>query len=281
MPEPLLIGKKPQYKIYDEEKAVKVKLQSYTQNAYEIIFDAALSSFGHKLKKRNKKITKKEMLHVVEEVLKGHMLPNILEGVVFTFYIEGISKIVHNQLVRHRYGFAFASVTSGNFSQRNTPHVCPPSIMKSRFFRRYKDNLEHCMELYCQLEDAGLPLEDIRNVLPMSITNQTIMSVNYRSLRAMIASRWCEPSQPLAWGPLCAQLKAEVTKVYPILGKYLRRGCDVVGVCKYPLDANWSIYNQFAPCGRWDNDMCNKHNTPFLYEEHVRHARKMSNTRYE
>jgi len=274
LPKALCGNERPRTGVINEEEAIKVKLVSYTNNIYDMVFDAAMSCFGNTLDKHGK-ATQEEKERVLEEVLKGRMLPNMLEGIVFTFEVEGMSKILHNQLVRHRAGICYASVTSGNFSQRHTDFVCPPNVESSQFYDEYKDVVFRAMSLYVKMENAGIPIEDARNILPMSIVNQTMVFVNYRTLRDMIAQRWCDSGQPLGWTILCKKLKEEVNKVYPILAKYLMRGCDKTKECRYPFDRTWSKYNQYKPCGRHPL-VGETSGDEFLYDLTPQQGRKLS-----
>lgn len=105
---------------------------------------------------------------------------SVFEHVVFTFWIEGISRACSHQLVRHR----IASYSQR--SQRHTPidsFVTPGKIMAcpeaSKIFKR---SIEHCVNTYKRLLSLGIPLEDARFVLPQASETGIVVTMNLREL---------------------------------------------------------------------------------------------------
>lgn len=105
---------------------------------------------------------------------------SVFEHVVFTFWVEGISRACSHQLVRHRIA---------SYSQRSQRHtrvdsfVAPERIMASpEASKIYKEALKHCINTYRQLLSLGIPLEDARFVLPQASETGIVVTMNLREL---------------------------------------------------------------------------------------------------
>src|SRR4030067_1331506 len=95
----------------------------------------------------------------------GHV--SIIEHATFTFSVEGVSRALTHQLVRHRV----ASFTQQ--SQRYVPYdfnahyVVPISVEASKeASREFGEAMEKISGTHRRLIDLGIPLEDARYVLP-------------------------------------------------------------------------------------------------------------------
>ncbi len=105
---------------------------------------------------------------------------SVFEHVVFTFWVEGISRACSHQLVRHRIA---------SYSQRSQRHtrvngfVTPERIMaSSEASKIYEEALKRCADTYKQLLSLGIPLEDARFVLPQASETGIVVTMNLREL---------------------------------------------------------------------------------------------------
>lgn len=104
-----------------------------------------------------------------------------IEHIVYTFRVQGISRVCSHQLVRHR--IASYSQQSHRYTSPKD-FVIPPSMQKLVNDGYTKENIMHYVwDLYDALIDSGIPKEDARHFLPQAVTTNLIMTINARSLR--------------------------------------------------------------------------------------------------
>lgn len=123
----------------------------------------------------------------------GHLSP--FEHAVFSFYLEGWSRVTTHQLVRHR--MASYSQQSQRYVVANPEEfIIPPSIRSIPTARE-----EHARALatagrsYRRLVDLGVPPEDARYCLPQAITSRLIVTMNARELLHFFELRTCRRAQ--------------------------------------------------------------------------------------
>ena len=121
---------------------------------------------------------------------------SVLEHASFTFGLEGVSRVLTHQLVRHR--IASYSQQSQRYVEFKSglPVVTPDSIgsredLKGRFEKHCRD----AYELYRGLCEAGVPAEDARYVFPNATETKIIVTMNGRELRHFFVLRCCERAQ--------------------------------------------------------------------------------------
>ena len=123
----------------------------------------------------------------------GHLSP--FEHAVFTFAVDGISRVCSHQLVRHR--MASYSQQSQRYVHMKDPEiVVPPSIssdpaMLDIFNRR----VEEAHRSYREMVDAGVPKEDARYILPHGWTTRIVITMNARELHHFFSMRLCRRAQ--------------------------------------------------------------------------------------
>ena len=138
---------------------------------------------------------------LVAKILEsGHTSP--VEHVTFTFAIEGVSRALTHQLVRHRIAsYSQQSQRYVDGSQCN--YILPPAIArnakaKARFERFMEEVGETYRELKSLLEEDGRGAksnEDARFVLPQAAETRIVVTMNCRSLLNFFAHRCCTRAQ--------------------------------------------------------------------------------------
>ncbi len=132
---------------------------------------------------------------LIEKVLaSGH--ESVLEHASFSFGIEGVSRVLSHQLVRHRLAsFSQQSQRYVNFDEGFSYQV-PPSIQKDESLRREYDRMmEQSAKFYHHLRRHDIPAEDARFVLPNAADTRLIMTMNARELRHFFRLRCCRRAQ--------------------------------------------------------------------------------------
>ena len=158
----------------------------------------------------------------------GHF--STLEHASYTFAIDGVSRALTHQLVRHRLA---------SFNQQSQRYVAyhdgldvikPESIAANEEANRLFDQMiESTVEAYKAFLDAGVPAEDARYILPNAAETKIVVTMNIRELLHFFSLRCCNRAQweirELAWRMLDL-----VRETAPYIFKDAGPGC-VRGAC--------------------------------------------------
>jgi thymidylate synthase (FAD) len=147
-------------------------------------------------------ISAKDIRTFVRRVLSmGHA--SVLEHVVLTFGIEGISRAASHQLVRHR--IASYSQQSQRYVSADFGYVTPETIGEAEspggkrgaggLAALFHDHMEKSADLYAKLVAGGIPPEDARFVLPNASETKILVTMNARELHHFFALRLCRRAQ--------------------------------------------------------------------------------------
>lgn len=247
--------------------ALKVKLIEYTPNPEKVIAAAAKlcyssSSVDDILENLNEENINKFINMLMSY---GHQSP--IEHVSFTFAIEGVSRSLTHQLVRHR--LASYSQQSQRYVKLNQfEYIIPPEIEKNEDAKQiFADTMKKDQESYDKLVDIlknsaikhltdqfinsrklnseddisekdlkklymdaeKKAIEDARYVFPNACETKIITTMNARELMHFFNERCCNRAQWEIRAMASAMLK-EAKKVAPVLFKYSGPSC-VKGNC--------------------------------------------------
>lgn len=162
----------------------------------------------------------------------GH--DSVLEHVVFTFKISGISRACSHQLVRHRIAsYSQQSQRYVGLSSRDTfDYVVPDTISDNHeACDEYNKLMRAISEIYGRLVDCyGIPQEDARYVLPNACSTELVMTMNARELRHFFSLRCCNRAQ---WEIReLAQRMLKICKdVAPVIFHEAGPSCEKYGIC--------------------------------------------------
>lgn len=181
----------------------------------------------------------------------GHQSP--IEHISFSFSVEGVSRTLTHQLVRHRIA-SYSQRSQRYVTEGQFQYIIPPEIEQ---VQEARDLFIHAMQqdqkiyddlsemLYKKHKDTfikeGIPekraasiatkkaIEDARYVLPNACETKIMLTMNARSLMHFFRLRCCERAQ---WEirEMAFQVLKEVMEVAPSLFKNAGPGC-VVGPC--------------------------------------------------
>ena len=142
----------------------------------------------------------------------GHLSP--FEHITFTFAIEGISRTLSHQLVRHRIA-SYSQQSQRYVSEHDFEYILPPSIAENDEAKAKFENLMHTIrQIYDELVAMNVPKEDARYVLANATETKIIVTFNARSLMNFFKLRCCTRAQ---WEirKLANLMLKEVSKVAP------------------------------------------------------------------
>jgi len=158
----------------------------------------------------------------------GHLSP--FEHITFTFAIEGISRVLTHQLVRHRIA-SYSQQSQRYVSEHDFEYILPPSIAENDEAKAKFENLMHTIrQTYDELVAMDVPKEDARYVLANATETKVLATFNARSLLNFFSLRCCNRAQ---WEirQMAYLMLAEVKKVAPLLFKNAGATCVRTGRC--------------------------------------------------
>ena len=210
---------------------MKVKLLRYTADAELLCGTAALTSTksgspSETLEKMNMETAKRIIKRVTGY---GHV--SVIEHASFTFSIEGVSRAMTHQLVRHR--IASFTQQSQRYVTYDTleKYVTPPSITNNAEAQKiFDETLEKISETYQKLLKLGIKKEDARFILPNAAKTNIIVTMNARELRHFFNLRCCTRSQ---WEirEVAIEMLKQAKKTAPALFENAGPSCVELGYC--------------------------------------------------
>jgi thymidylate synthase (FAD) len=151
----------------------------------------------------------------------GHF--DVFEHVKYSFNIEGVSRVLTHQLVRHRMA-SYSQISARVLATKK--YVVPPLdyINDERLQKRLRKQIANALSdqwsLYDQLRKRGVTPEDARYVVGDGQTTSVIMTVNARSLGHILRLR-LHPSAQWEIRMLARRMLRRVKPTAPILWENL------------------------------------------------------------
>ena len=120
---------------------------------------------------------------------------SVIEHAVFTFSVEGVSRALTHQLVRHR--IASFSQQSQRYVRLSEPtYVVPETVKRDpETMKVYEETMDGIWDSYSKLIGMGIPAEDARYVLPNGCTTNITITMNARELLHFFSMRCCNRAQ--------------------------------------------------------------------------------------
>ena len=210
---------------------MKVRLLRYTADPELLCGTAALTSTRSESPSETfEKMNPNTAKRIIKRVT-GYGHASVIEHAGFTFSVEGVSRAMTHELVRHR----IASYTQQ--SQRYVTYdtlkryVTPPSIANSREAKKiFDETLERISETYKKLLKLGVSKEDARFILPNAAKTNIIVTMNARELRHFFNLRCCVRAQ---WEirEVATEMLRQVKKVAHALFENAGPSCVELGYC--------------------------------------------------
>ena len=124
----------------------------------------------------------------------GHF--STLEHASYTFAVDGVSRALTHQLVRHRIAsFNQQSQRYVRFAD-GVATVKPESVAASEEASSVFDQaIAAAVEAYGKLLEAGVPAEDARYLLPNAAETKIVITMNVRELLHFFSLRCCNRAQ--------------------------------------------------------------------------------------
>ncbi|MFH1552862.1 MAG: FAD-dependent thymidylate synthase [Candidatus Omnitrophota bacterium] len=240
------------------EVRLNVRLLEKTDNALAVVYAACRQCYspefaGEIFQKALDSDDPAKIKDFIRKVIaSGHESP--LEHVKFTFAIEGVSRALTHQLVRHRVA-SYSQQSQRYVKESDFDYITPPAFKKDdslneRFVRMMEEIQKGYNDILEMLKGKGtegeIANQDARFVLPQAAETKIVVTMNCRELKHFFAHRCCTRAQweirALAGRMLeiCAQ---ELPEVFAAAGAK----CEELGYCpegtkfscgKYPVKSD-------------------------------------------
>src|SRR5687768_3447480 len=145
------------------------------------------------------------------ENIKKQAHGSVLEHANYSLLLEGVSRSLTHELVRHRAGFAYSQLSQRYVDESVADFVVPPAIIGDEALearwkaqvdeaqRTYVALVEQLMERYAWVEDRvhrrKMAREAARGVLPNSTETKIVATANVRAWRTMLELRASEGAE--------------------------------------------------------------------------------------
>lgn len=184
---------------------MNVQLLEMSQNAISLIYVACRQCYSEKFAGEvfsDDSINKEKQEEFVKKIVaSGHQSP--LEHVKFTFAIEGVSRALTHQLVRHRLA-SYSQMSQRYVKEKDFDYIIPPSIEKNSQAKiEFEKLMTTIQQGYTKLlgfmgqdnisgEAAN---QDARFVLPQAAETKIVVTMNCRELLHFFEHRCCSRAQ--------------------------------------------------------------------------------------
>lgn len=124
----------------------------------------------------------------------GHF--STLEHASYTFAVEGVSRALTHQLVRHRLA-SFNQQSQRYVKFKDGVDVVVPHTVEEDASARaiFDEAIDACVGAYEKLLSAGIPAEDARYLLPNAAESKIVVTMNVRELLHFFNLRCCNRAQ--------------------------------------------------------------------------------------
>ena len=228
---------------------MKVELLRYTPDGEKLIASAAKLCYSPVgIEQIERDLDEKNIESFLKMLVDlGHESP--IEHISFTFGVEGVSRTLSHQLVRHRIA-SYSQQSQRYVKLDQFEYIIPPSIEEDEEARKlFIEAMERDQEYYNKITEILFKkhfrkymevgklseveakrsaekraIEDARYVFPNACETKIVFTMNARSLMNFFRLRTCERAQ---WEirELAIEMLKEVKKVYPNLFKNAGPGC--------------------------------------------------------
>lgn len=222
------------------ETTPKVEVISYTGDPEQVIAAAIRQCYSKAgALDLKKKTDEKTRARLISQIIKsGHH--STVEHASFTFAIEGVSRALTHQLVRHRVA-SFSQQSQRYVKAEDFNYITPPKIKaKKQAQEIYEKQIKKTASAYKKLVELGIDKEDARFLLPNGAETKIVVTMNARELLHFFQLRLCNRAQ---WEirVLAYKMLQAVKPLAPNIFKYAGPTCETEKIC----------WEGKLACGKW------------------------------
>ena len=209
---------------------IKVKLLEHTPNPERVVAMAARLCYSASgAEELAEKMSDEQVEKLLMKIVKlGHA--STMEHVSFTFGIEGVSRVLTHQLVRHRLA-SYSQQSQRYVGEHDFEAIVPPTIAaRPEAAAKFAALMAQIRTAYEELTELGVPKEDARYVLANATETKVVITMNARTLLHFFSLRCCMRAQWEIRAMAEAMLK-EARQAAPLLFAKAGPTCLSAGYC--------------------------------------------------
>ena len=167
----------------------------------------------------------------------------VLEYPDVTLSISGYSARVIREIYTHIIGTTRLQASTRYIKYGEFDYIIPKSIKNNEnAYNYYCGLMQQISFVYKELENLGIPKEDIANILPLGMESKIVLKINARAILHMAEVRLCNRAY-WEFRTFIKELLYKVSKIDNEWNKiisYAKPKCEVMGYC-----------NEKNSCGRY------------------------------
>ncbi len=184
---------------------LNIELLDFPENALSVIYAACRQCYSGRFSGRifEDGLKKHEEIEnfIRHVIASGHESP--LEHVKFTFAVEGVSRALTHQLVRHRMA-SYSQQSQRYVKEACFDYIIPPSIeaddaMKEEYvnaMEKIQASYNRLLEMFDEKAVRGERAnQDARFLLPNAAETKIVVTMNCRELKHFFRERCCSRAQ--------------------------------------------------------------------------------------
>jgi len=170
-----------------------------------------LAEFAGRLCYMSQKNPAKRLTRDYLENIKKQGHGSVLEHANYSLLLEGVSRSLTHELVRHRAGFAYSQLSQRYVDESEANFVMPPAIIGDEALEQaWREQMEAAQKAYVALVEQlmtryswvgdkihrrKMAREAARGVLPNSTETKVVVTANARAWRTMLELRSSEGAE--------------------------------------------------------------------------------------
>ncbi|MDF2568874.1 MAG: thyX [Sporomusa sp.] len=174
---------------------MKLKLIQYTPNPERTVaMSARLCYSASGAEELAQTMPDTQVGNLIDKLIDmGHL--STFEHASFTFAIEGISRVLTHQLVRHRIA-SYSQQSQRYVAEHGFEYIVPTTVAANAEAKaKYEALMQQIQNTYDELVALGVHQEDARYVLANATETKIVVTMNARSLLHFFEKRCCQRAQ--------------------------------------------------------------------------------------
>lgn len=168
---------------------MNVNVLAYTPNPETLIAKCASTCYDSMPKELD---AARKMIKAI--IKSGH--ESCIEHASVTFEIDGVSRTLTHELVRHRIA-AYSQKSQRYVNEHNPSFVIPVELNGNKeALDVYNEAMANAWKAYAKLQEMGFKNQIARYVLPNACMTKICFTANFRSLRNFLKLRCSVRAQP-------------------------------------------------------------------------------------
>lgn len=209
---------------------MQVKLLWHTPQPQRVVAMAARLCYSPAgAEELSERLSEAQIASLVRKIVGlGHA--STLEHVSFTFAVEGVSRVLTHQLVRHRIA-SYSQQSQRYVAAHDFAYIVPPSVAeRSAALAKFTALMQTVRETYDELVALGVHKEDARYCLANAAETKIAITMNARALLHFFSLRCCNRAQ---WEirALANEMLRQAREVAPLLFEKAGAPCVATGRC--------------------------------------------------